>query len=641
MYLHFFNHSSSAENMGFSIRPLPTPNNLLTIEFPRGWGVGPVFDWYRGLSARLGETLLNRLQIRKDTRGVVPHRFIVLYMQDGSVHRFDRRPDMTTDNTTGLDLLLKDRPVPSKDECIRNLTEDARMEVETETVQEIELKLDGKVDLEVILTACFAISKDPSAHRYTLYAYNCFFFSWTILMVTSRHCLPYEIPSPEVLLQRAQTSHLPQVTNFIIDEAAKLFLDLAGDTVTIFRNKSGQAMYQGFSPFTQVTWALPMNFLRFISQQIFRAKMHFGLRKQLERQIADVVEKKAVVLCRQALAQHNKVSLLLDKHLWLCELDKIVGPALRAEAAGILRRAIFDAICSGYEDVDPSMLVQEVMNPSLKFALLGKRVTQSYAVWNAALYGGLRAARQAVQQEEEEIRREKEAEISPLATTSSMESDVLPALNEKIFDLAWKSAGTGALQAAQAVVNDTRTHMKDMESRDRMWNEIWKVWSEAWAEAQEITQKKLVGAVDRMVRKVLEARMNVVIEELGDASARSLEVHVRCRIHPHEKGKSESRQSHRDTKMTNAALQDLMQAIMKKDTFNNEKLEYVRETMSRIWKKARKLPGLKENDKVGEGNSCKQVSSPANFLSTNACVPASTSAFVLALNTETLVKHPA
>ncbi|EEB98200.1 hypothetical protein MPER_02336, partial [Moniliophthora perniciosa FA553] len=113
-----------------------------------------------------------------------------------------------------------------------------------------------------------------------------------------------------------------------------------------------------------------------------------------------------------------------------------------------------------------------------------------------------------------------------------MESDVLPALDEKIFDLAWRAAGMGALEAAQAVVKDTRAHTKDTENRDRMWNEIWSVWGEAWAEAQEITRGKLVGAVDRMVRKVLEAGVNVVVEELRDVSTRSLEAHVRCCIHP-------------------------------------------------------------------------------------------------------------
>ncbi|EEB89342.1 hypothetical protein MPER_12570 [Moniliophthora perniciosa FA553] len=482
----------------FSPHP-PTPNSLLSIKFrDNGWGIGPIFDWYRGLSANLGETVISRIQIRKDTRGVVPHRFVVLYMQDGSVHRFDRRPDRAVSNVTGLVLMLKDKPVATKDECVRNLAGDARTEMETQTIQEIELTLDGKVDLEVVLTACFAISKDPSAQKYTLYAHNCFFFSWTILMFTSRHCLPYEVPSPEVLFQRLRASYLPQVTSIFVEEATDTLLELVVETVTMFLDKSGQMVYQGLHPFARAAWLLPRNVVRSICQYVFRARMHFGLRKQLERQMADVVEKKAVVLCRQGLG-HDNLPILFEKHLWLRELDKVVGPVLRVELIRILWSSIFDAISSSYNGGDPLALVPVVKKPGLKFIFLGRRILQYVAVCNAILHAALHAARQAADREEEKARQDREADISRLShdASSLMQygDTVLPVLNERMFDLAWEAAEVGALEAAQTVVQETRARMRYKDKGDKMWEEIWRTWAERWAEAHEIARMKTIDTV--------------------------------------------------------------------------------------------------------------------------------------------------
>ncbi|KAI3612689.1 hypothetical protein WG66_014682 [Moniliophthora roreri] len=586
----------------------PTPNSLLSIKFRDSrWGIGPVFDWYRGLSDSLGETFISRIQVRKDTRGVVPHRFIVLYMQDGSVHRFDRRPDRTVSNVAGLVLILKDKPVATKDECVRNLAGDTRTEMETQTIQEIELILDGKVDLEVVLTACFAISKDPSAQKYTLYAHNCFFFSWTILMFTSRHCLPYEIPSPEVLLQRLRASYLPQFTTFLVDEATDILLDLVGEIVTIFLDNLGPTVYQGLPPFARVAWFLPRSVVRSICQHILRARLHFGLRKHLERQVADVVEKKAVVLCRQGLG-HDNLPALLEKHLWLRELDKVVGPVLRVELIRILWGSIFDAISSAYNGGDPLALVQEVKDPSLKFMFLGRRMLQYIAVCNAILHAALHAARQAADREEEKARQDREADISQLSydalSLTQYGDTVLPVLNERMFDLAWKAAEVGALEAAQTVVRETRARMRYKDKGDKMWEEIWRTWAERWAEAQKITQRKSIETVNRIVQKVLEVGGDVVIAELSDASTHFVQARVRKLIDSDEKGKSRSRkllQLYSDRKMTNGTLQELMQAIMKKDTINSEQLGNVNETMSRIWTDARKLPALKEKGEFNRG----------------------------------------
>ncbi|ESK93813.1 hypothetical protein Moror_13063 [Moniliophthora roreri MCA 2997] len=510
------------------LSPPQSPNSFLLIEFSGGWGAGPVFNWYNGLSVAQGQTSINRLEVRKDTKTVVPHRFIVLYMGDGSIHRFDRRPNMKG-NLTDLDVLLRNKSVTTRDECVRNIAGDMRTQMETRSTREIDLVLNGRVDLRVVLSACFAISKDPSAQKYTFYAHNCFFFSWTILMVTARHCLPYEVPSSDLLLHRTQAYHLHQITTFIIDEVVNLFSDLVVEMMAVFQNKSGSTGCEGVSPLIRAAAALPNNVLRRICRHMLKARMYRGLRKKWEKTVVAVVRERLAALCRQVVEHHMPVSL--DEHLWLRELHGILGAALRNKGMGVLWRSIFEAVSLGYEDIDAPTLVQEVMDPSLKFAFLGRRVMQFCAVWQAALSAGLRAAYRVVHQEEEKIKIVRDGESSrgagKTAALAQYGDPVLPVLNEKLFDLAWKAAGAEALEAAQTIVQGARTPIKDRGKRDRMWEEIWSIWDEVWTEAQERARKKLVGAMDRMVAKVLDAGANIVITELSDANNHFVRAYAR------------------------------------------------------------------------------------------------------------------
>ena len=118
-----------------------------------------------------------------------------------------------------------------KDECVYNLDQESVRQIE-QTNNEIELFLDGKVDLLIVLAACFAISKDRSAQKYSLFTNNCFFFSWMILMVVSRVYLLYNTPPPEQLLQCGD-SHACNLTTVIVDEIVTLNLGISCGIATI------------------------------------------------------------------------------------------------------------------------------------------------------------------------------------------------------------------------------------------------------------------------------------------------------------------------------------------------------------------------------------------------------------------------
>ncbi|EEB89409.1 hypothetical protein MPER_12494 [Moniliophthora perniciosa FA553] len=502
------------------------------------WKTAPLSEWYKGLTT--AQTSVDRLQIRKEAKkGDMPHRFVVLYMQDRSIYRFER-PE-------------------NQNQSLRKVDEETMQEVDQQTELEIELFLDGKVDLNALLATCFAISRDDSAKDYSQTTYHSLFFSWTILMVAARHCMPYEVPPPDSLRKRAFEHHYLPLTNYIVNQATDLFLTIVVETIAVVRNKSGTAVYQGVDPFTRATWALPDNVLRFICRRAFRARLQFGLKKQLEKQISEVLGIKASE-----------------------DLDKAAEPALRAEVAKVLWSAIFDAICGGYGDIDRPTLVRGATHSDLKFTfILGQRLPQYYAVWNAALHGGLCGAR---------VRTEEEDSGKEGTEPSDANEAYVAALNNRMFDLAWKAASDGAFKEAQAIVKLTQEQLKPRlrVKREIMWNDVWRIWPDVWAEAQSTTQQKSVDCVDRIMKRVLETGVKVLKEEMSESSSGS----IGARIGTKKSDKKKKSRSASGGSVSNRALQESMGEIMKKEKVGSKQMALMNEAISRIWTESRRLPSL-------------------------------------------------
>lgn len=469
---------------------------IVPIEFP-AWRDGPVFRWYDSLDNNAGR-VIERLQIRKDTSGVVPHRFIIIHMHGGSVHRLDRRP---ADNINSIDV-LKNEAVPTKDELIPFVDRKSLDEVEGATKCEIELTLGGHVDLEVILSACYGIVNDPSANKYTLFAHNCFFFSWTILMVVSRHCLPYQVPKPESLLKRAKDI-LPDLTSYIVEEVVSQFLEMVIDVVTIFRRRAGNTIHEGMHFIGRALWRLPTSVLQFSWRKIFRARLHFGLRRQLEKRVLAQLEQRIIPLWQNGL-NDKQTPKLLDAQLWLDRLHTLIEPILKKEITLILWDSILDAISAGYGNVEDSRLAEDLMNPNLKFSLMGRNATQFYAVWGAALHGALPAAYNAA--------------YGKYSDGAVSDADV--------FDLAWNAGRDAGLISAKQVVANTRHLMAHPELRDKMWSAIWDIWEPCWQEAHQKAQQGSIATVSRIASKLLETGVKIVVEELGDSKAHAIPVRI-------------------------------------------------------------------------------------------------------------------
>lgn len=474
-------------------------HQAVPIEFPE-WGQGPVFDWYNKLDSGDARKI-KMLQIRIDTSGVVPHRFIVVHMRNDTIHRLDRRPNVAADQLGNLDLVMN-TAVTTKDELTSSLDPKSFHELEKVAKCEIELTLDGKVDFLVILSACYGISRDKSAQKYTLFSHNCFFFSWTILMVVSRHYLPLRVPSSELLLKRVEEA-LPGLTAYIVEQIVAVLIDIVVDTVTIFRNKAGDTAREGMNIFDRAAWALPIEILQFSWRKLFSARLHFGLRRELKEHVLAQLKDIVVPFCKAAL-DNNQRPERLDAQLWLDNLHTLIEPILKKKMMLILWDTILDAISAGYGNIEDSDLANDLMNPSFKFALMGQNATQFYAVWGAALHGALPAARDAAYGK------------SAGGTLS----------NEEVFDLAWNAGRDAALISAQRVVENTCHLMKHQEAREKMYLEIWGVWDACWEEAHPKAQQNAIAGIDNIIRKLVDTGVQIVVDELGDSETHVVHTRV-------------------------------------------------------------------------------------------------------------------
>lgn len=162
----------------------PHHGDPLLIEFPHKWdtGRGPAFDWYR--SQRLHH--FQTLQYRKERQEPFCHEFVVL-MLEGWFCRLERMGDPTarieaiTENGTKAHDVIKLHP----------LTELAGLDESSDTVMEI--RFAGQVDLIHVLAICYAIKQNERSKQYTLQRYNCYFFSWTVILLLARRTAKWEV----------------------------------------------------------------------------------------------------------------------------------------------------------------------------------------------------------------------------------------------------------------------------------------------------------------------------------------------------------------------------------------------------------------------------------------------------------------
>ncbi|KAG9089619.1 hypothetical protein FS749_001196 [Ceratobasidium sp. UAMH 11750] len=465
---------------------------VIPINFPSGWNglQGPLFDWYRGLSCQH----INRLQIRKDSSGAVPHRFIVAHLTNNSIQRFDRRPKSKNSGEIVAAGFLKTSTIEAVDE-IEMVEPDAWPSLEEHTKCEVDLYLAGDMNILAILSACYGISCDDYAHNYALLQYNCYFFSWTILAIVARHKIPNSIPQVDRVFDRLEP-RLSSLTVTLAGQLSQVVMKAAIDTVTAFSREVGyMTIMRGSNWIDRIIWSMPISLLRFVMRNLMALRLHPNLKPYIQTQLFSKLAPRLRSMLESKLHAHL-IPANIHNSLWLSEVQRVVESAIRAELTNTLWDVLWDTVGGAGSDIDIFEIARDVSQRRVAEGH-GSNEAQFSALWNAALFAALPAVRQSAHGK------------VPNGTTT----------RETIFDEAWHAARDAALAAAQAVIEDTKAQLNN-RNRDLMWERVWAVWNRAWGAAQGRARESVLASGDNMANGLVSSVVEAIVLELGGSHLR-------------------------------------------------------------------------------------------------------------------------
>ncbi|KAG9094928.1 hypothetical protein FS749_011506 [Ceratobasidium sp. UAMH 11750] len=546
-----------------------------TMEFSAVWGEGEIFDWYRNT---LTSRMINRLEVRI-TRDAIPHRFVVAYMQDGSICRFDRRPrtPQSVFVPIGPQSPGEEPSCRAADEaCIVNRAE--LLEIELSTNWEIRLNLPVETDVLLILSACFAIAQDKLARNYALREYNCYFFSWTIVMLVTRHLLPFTVPSPAAVESRF-SSRIAETSAAVGDRLVQALLHMGLSAVAPFDSATGKRLNQGLSKQELAVWGLPSPVLRGLLRQCLKIQLRCGLKKKVDEQVRSQLETRAAAVFRSLLeasgrateedrggareATHNTVADVVQNRLWLNELLADLQQPIHEGILQVLWDNILDAIAESYNDANRDVVHQGFRKlpllHRLKYHLLGKNVIQFSQIWSEALRAALPAARLA-----------GHGKYRPEKSHGDM------------FDLAFRAGVAAALQAAQDVVRRTGPELANPK-RDEMWEVVWSVWDEVWERSRVTTQAMAVSLVESTLADLVGRVAEDVVKELGDNDRQKVQATIQSKRNQKRRLQGEGAELSLEVFQLN--IRGFIRSVPGQTLEHQKRIE---EAMSRAWDVSRK-----------------------------------------------------
>ncbi|KAG8745907.1 hypothetical protein FRC10_006711 [Ceratobasidium sp. 414] len=155
------------------------PGNRHRISFPKILNE----SWYN----KRRYLKVKTIQYRKEFHAPFRHEYLVVFLSDGSICRFDRRPDPNVP----LDA-LRERGSEAYD-TVEEITSSMLAGPSGEHSECLAtLAFKDELDLFFIFLVCYGIQSDPQAVRYTLLQFNCYFFSWTIILNIARNSVTWE-----------------------------------------------------------------------------------------------------------------------------------------------------------------------------------------------------------------------------------------------------------------------------------------------------------------------------------------------------------------------------------------------------------------------------------------------------------------
>ncbi|KAG9119914.1 hypothetical protein FRC07_004833 [Ceratobasidium sp. 392] len=514
----------------------------ISVEFPFDWDglKGPIFDWYRSLPSRY----FSRLQIRKDSVGPVPHMFIVAHLTDGSKQRFDRRPKSKKSGEILAAGFFNTSIIEAADET-EVVEPNAWPRLEKDTKCEVDLDLEGGMDMLTILSVCYGISRDESAQNYALLQYNCYFFSWTILAIVARHKAPSGIQGVDNVFTRLQP-RLSSLATTLSGEMSGAVMQAALDAFSAVRYNAGfWALWMGSNWIDGLIWSAPMVVFRFLLRKILPLRIHATLKPGIQGQLSSELFLKLRLTFESKLHAHL-IPANVQNFLWFSEIQDVVEHTTQAELTNDIWEALLGMIGEVAREVVESHIATGY---SLNEA-------QFNAMWNASLYAALGA-----------IYKHAHGKTIANATT-----------REHIFDEAWCAARDEALLAAQAIIRDTISQLNNRQ-RDAMWEKVWEAWSPSWEAGQRTMRKSIFSSIDAVEKLLVSNVVQVVALEIGSSHLRLAPVKV-------DIDDQTAPLPVPNVQMTHIELQEFLQKLIRASSREQDSPVIIA-AMDRVWKISR------------------------------------------------------
>ncbi|KAF9505430.1 hypothetical protein BS47DRAFT_537971 [Hydnum rufescens UP504] len=213
-------------------------------------------DWHHSRGRGRRPTKINMFQLRRERSKPLKHQYVVLFFSPDCILRLDRRGDedkaMDTIKRDGTDSIDTITDVTSLDDLDKT----------SDTLAEFHCQ-DSRVDLVDIIKICVGIHRDIEARRYTLQRFNCYFFSWTVLVATARHVvrwdtLPSDSPWETMSQNLAGTLSMRSAD-------AMINLMIKGTVVAVMatRHTLKSQLSRTMSLRARLAWAMPEWLMRF------------------------------------------------------------------------------------------------------------------------------------------------------------------------------------------------------------------------------------------------------------------------------------------------------------------------------------------------------------------------------------------
>ncbi|KAF9503226.1 hypothetical protein BS47DRAFT_1402607 [Hydnum rufescens UP504] len=441
------------------------------IQFGSGWQNNGVMDWHQSLGPR--PTKINTLQLRRQKTKGLKHQYVVLILSDDCILRLDRRGDEAN---------LMDAVKSDGSESIDTIEDaDSLPELDKTSYCLAELHCQGRdVDLSNIIKICFGIHRDGRAQRYTLQRFNCYFFSWTMFVVTARHAVPWDKLPFDSLWETLSETLADALSTRFADALINMIVDGAVIIIMAIQLKLKRQLWRAVSWRARLAWAMPQWLIRLALRIMIRTSWRPSIHTILRFKLRSALLLALQPTLHSALAD-LRVSTLRTT-LWKGDVEN----AMRGAARRDVMASILDATVNTLSSIRLKMEDLDVFH-SVAVTFMDRDFLEGpRGDWRASIIACVNAIMQA----------------TPRFAAHGADGFVT---DDTKWDEAWNSIRDTVRKAAEEAMQDVQ---------EGEWAALWNGLMEEWVAAWELIRPKM--------RDTARATIEEMTDLVGDVLAYSV-----------------------------------------------------------------------------------------------------------------------